>query len=195
MSVGATLFTFLRSKRPGQLNCCGRIRPNTLIVGTETGHFPADEPHSVVWSSCSSVCGSCAASARRREPDARLWCVQWELGVLSPPFLMCMEASSRSSVRGSAGSLSAPLPSAVFFLAILRRALGIPPSTALAERQSPAALALVVERSSPASAVASFVVIQPLPAGRCAVRCRTAFRRTTTLRAPAAQQHGNSGAC
>ena len=105
VSVGATLFTFLRSKRPGQLNCCGRIRPNTLIVGTETGHFPADEPHSVVWSSCSSVCGSCAASARRREPDARLWCVQWELGVLSPPFLMCMEASSRSSVPGSAGSV------------------------------------------------------------------------------------------
>ena len=86
---------------------------------------------------------------------------------------------------GLLAPLSAPLPSAVFFLASLRRALGIPPSTALAERQSPAALALVVERSSPASAVASFVVIQPLPAGRCAVRCRTAFRRTTTLRAPA----------
>ena len=102
------LSPFLRSRRPGQLNYCGRIRPTTLIVGTETGHFPADEPNSVVWSSCSSVCGSFSVGARRREPDARLWCVQWELGVLSPPFLMCMEASSRqasrSSVPGSAGS-------------------------------------------------------------------------------------------
>ena len=51
------LSPFLRSRRPGQLNYCGRIRPTTLIVGTETGHFPADEPNSVVWSSCSSVCG------------------------------------------------------------------------------------------------------------------------------------------
>ena len=98
------LSPFLRSRRPGQLNYCGRIRPTTLIVGTETGHFPADEPNSVVWSSCSSVCGSFSVGARRREPDARLWCVQWELGVLSPPLLMCMEASSRSSVPGSAGS-------------------------------------------------------------------------------------------
>ena len=143
-----------------------------------------------------STCPITDRRARRRDPDARLWCVQWELGVLSPPFLMCMEALSRVPFLcwlGLLAPLSAPLPSAVFFLAILRRALGNAPGTALAERQSPAALALVVEtvRRLPWRRL----VIQPLPAGRCAVRCRTAFRRTTTLRAPAAQQHGNSGAC
>ena len=72
------------------------------------------------------------------------------------PFLCVWKPRPVPLCVGLLAPLSAPLPSAVFFLAILRRALGIPPSTALAERQSPAALALVVERSSPASAVASF---------------------------------------
>ena len=72
------------------------------------------------------------------------------------PFLCVWKSRPVPLCVGLLAPLSAPLPSAVFFLAILRRALGIPPSTALAERQSPAALALVVERSSPASAVASF---------------------------------------
>ena len=175
------LSPFLRSRRPGQLNYCGRIRPTTLIVGTETGHFPADEPNSVVWSSCSSVCGSFSVGARRRDGAC-----SGSLACSRRPFLCVWKPRPVRLCLGLLAPLSAPLPSAVFFLASLRRALGIPPSTALAERQSPAALALVVERSSPASAVASFVVIQPLPAGRCAVRCRTAFRRTTTLRAPAA---------
>ena len=185
------LSPFLRSRRPGQLNYCGRIRPTTLIVGTETGHFPADEPNSVVWSSCSSVCGPrCVALSLWALDDASqtrgCGACSGSLACSRRPFLCVWKPRPVRLCLGLLAPLSAPLPSAVFFLASLRRALGIPPSTALAERQSPAALALVVERSSPASAVASFVVIQPLPAGRCAVRCRTAFRRTTTLRAPAA---------
>ena len=121
------------------------------------------------------MCGSFSVGARRRDGAC-----SGSLACSRRPFLCVWKPRPVRLCLGLLAPLSAPLPSAVFFLASLRRALGIPPSTALAERQSPAALALVVERSSPASAVASFVVIQPLPAGRCAVRCRTAFRRTTT---------------
>ena len=145
------LSPFLRSRRPGQLNYCGRIRPTTLIVGTETGHFPADEPNSVVWSSCSSVCGSFSVGARRRDGAC-----SGSLACSRRPFLCAWKPRPVRLCLGLLAPLSAPLPSAVFFLASLRRALGIPPSTALAERQSPASLALVIERSSPASAVASF---------------------------------------
>ena len=97
------------------------------------------------------VCGSFSVSARRRDGAC-----SGSLACSRRPFLCVWKPRPVRLCLGLLAPLSAPLPSAVFFLASLRRALGIPPSTALAERQSPAALALVVERSSPASAVASF---------------------------------------
>ena len=154
------LSPFLRSRRPGQLNYCGRIRPTTLIVGTETGHFPADEPNSVVWSSCSSVCGSFSVGARQREPDARPGACSGNLACSRcahrRPFLCVWKPRPVPLCVGLLAPLSAPLPSAVSLLAKLRGALGISPRTALAERQSPATLAHVAEGSSPASAAAPF---------------------------------------
>ena len=183
------LSPFLRSRRPGQLNYCGRIRPTTLIVGTETGHFPADEPNSVVWSSCSSVCGSFSVGARRRDGAC-----SGSLACSRRPFLCVWKPRPVRLCLGLLAPLSAPLPSAVFFLASLRRALGIPPSTAQLNDNHPPLWRLSsrgpVQRL-PWRRLWSFSHYQPVGV-LCAAGQRFVVQRHFVHQP---QQHGNSGGC